>query len=108
MKKSLLNILKGTFLIGDDAPKNWRFFIYLAILGALMISAAHESERKVYRIARLSQEVKTLKNEYVGLRSKLQRAQLETAVARKVAPLGIFPPDNPAVKIVVKTKKQAQ
>lgn len=103
MRKSLLNILKGSFLIGDDAPKHWRFFIYLAVLGALMISAAHESEHKVYEIARLSQEVKALKNEYVGLRSRLQRAQLETSVARKVADLGIYPPDNPAVKIVVKT-----
>lgn len=101
MRKSLLSFLKGSFLIGDDAPKHWRFFIYLAVLGAVMISAAHQAESKVYKIAELSDEVKALKNEYVGLKSKLQRAQLESQVLKRVAPLGIFPPQSPAVKIVV-------
>ncbi len=103
MRQSLLSILKGSFLIGDDAPKHWRFFIYLAVLGAVMISAAHEAESKVYEIARLSEEVKALKNEYVGLRSSLQKAQLESNITNKVAEMGLFPPQTPAVHIVVKT-----
>jgi len=84
VKTSLLSILKGSFLIGDDAPKHWRFFIYIAILGAVMISAAHEAESKVYNIASLSDQVKALKNEYVGLRSKLQRSQLESNITSRV------------------------
>lgn len=101
MKQSLLGILKGSFLIGDDAPKHWRFFIYIAILGAMMISAAHEAESKVYKIASLNEEVKALKNEYVGLRSSLQKSQLESNIVKKVSVLGIFPPEQPAIKIRV-------
>jgi len=104
VKTSLLSILKGSFLIGDDAPKHWRFFIYIAILGAVMISAAHEAESKVYKIASLSDQVKALKNEYVGLRSKLQRSQLESNITLRVLALEIFPPETPAVKIVVDSK----
>jgi hypothetical protein len=105
VKTSLLSILKGSFLIGDDAPKHWRFFIYIAILGAIMISAAHEAESKVYKIASLSNQVKALKNEYVGVRSKLQRSQLESNITSRVFAMEIFPPDTPAVKIVVDSQK---
>ncbi|MCW1952790.1 MAG: FtsL-like putative cell division protein [Flavobacteriia bacterium] len=108
MKKSLLSILKGSFLIGDDAPKHWRFFIYIAVLGAVMISAAHEAESKVYEIARLSEQVKALKNEYVGLRSGLQQAQLESNIVNKVVDLGLFPPETPALNIIVTTNLKKQ
>jgi len=66
-----------------------------------MISAAHEAEAKVYKIAALNDQVKALKNEYVGLRSKLQRSQLESNIVNRVHPLGIFPPETPATKILV-------
>ncbi len=103
VKKGILDILKGKFLVSGDAPKNWLFIIFASFLAAVMISSSHSADKKVHRIAALNEEVKELKNEFVDARSDLQQLKLESTITSTVADKGLFPSETPPQKIRVKS-----
>lgn len=105
MKKSVYSILKGTFLISDDAFKNWRVIIFISVLAVIMIASSHSADKKVYEIARLKNEVKELRSAFVDGRSKLMRLKMESSIVNKVAEKGIAPSVIPPKKIKVKHQK---
>ena len=41
MKKGFYNLLKGKFLISDDAFKNWRFIFFISALALIAVSYTH-------------------------------------------------------------------
>ena len=51
VKQTLYNILKGKFLVDEDAKKNWGFILFLTLLALLMITSSHQIDRKVQRIS---------------------------------------------------------
>ena len=65
VKEGLLDILKGNFLVSDEASKNWRFLLFASVLAALMIASSHQADKKVHRIAELTQAGKNTE-EYTG------------------------------------------
>lgn len=105
MKESFYDILKGKFLISNDAFKNWRFILYCTLLAIIMIGSSHSAERKVHQIARMSEEVKDLRSEFVDRRSHLMRIKMESTITRRMAERGIKPSEVPPVKIIVKQKE---
>ncbi len=105
MKKSFYNILKGKFLISDDAFKNWRFIIFLSFLALFMIASSHRADKKVHRIAQLNNEVKEIKSEYVDVRMILMQAKMESKIIMDMAKRGLNPSETPPRKILIKTKK---
>lgn len=105
MKKSFYNIIKGKFLVNDDALKNWRFIIFLSFLALIMIASSHSADRKVHRIAQLNNEVKELKSEYVDIRMQLMQAKMETKIISVMAQRGLVPSITPPQKIKIITKK---
>ncbi|MGB5500299.1 MAG: FtsL-like putative cell division protein, partial [Maribacter sp.] len=40
MKKGILDVLKGKFLVSGDAPKNWLFIIFVSFLATVMIGSS--------------------------------------------------------------------
>ncbi|MBT8263958.1 MAG: S-adenosyl-methyltransferase [Eudoraea sp.] len=106
MKNGIVAILKGKFLVSGDAPKNWLFIIFASFLAAIMIASAHSADRKVHKLAALNEEVKELKNEFVDMRSDVQRLKLESTIRETVAEEGLIPSDTPPNKIKVKSTKQ--
>ena len=60
MKKGFYDLLKGKFLISDDAFKNWRFIFFISVLMMLMIGSSHRADKKVHRIAQLNNEFKEI------------------------------------------------
>ena len=48
--------------MSDDTFKNWRFVVFLSILALIMIGSSHTADKKVHRIAKLSNEAKELKS----------------------------------------------
>ncbi len=105
MKKSIYNILKGKFLISDDAFKNWRFIIFLSVLALVMIASSHRADKKVHRIAQLNNEVKEVKSEYVDVRMILMQAKMESKIIAAMAKRGLSPSETPPQKIIITTKK---
>ncbi|SHG85149.1 FtsL-like putative cell division protein [Flagellimonas flava] len=105
MKKGLLDILKGKFLVSGDAPKNWMFLLFASFLAAMMISSSHNADKKVHEIAALSEEVRKLKSEFFHNRSTVQQMKLESSLRESVAVEGLVTSKNPPQKIKVKSDR---
>jgi len=104
LKNKLLNILKGRFLVDDDAIKNWRFIGFSVVLLLIMIASSHHAEKKVFAIGDLDSRVKELRSEYVDLRSQLMKLKMESKVAEKMKTRGLRSSEVPPKKIRVLTK----
>jgi len=57
LKKSIYNILRGNFLVSEDSFKNWKIIIFISVLAIVMIASSHKADKKVFEIARLTNEV---------------------------------------------------
>lgn len=105
MKDNLFDFLKGKFLVSQDAFRNWKLIFFCTALAIIMIGSSHRAERKVHQIARMHDEVRELRSEFVDLRSKLMRLKMESTLIEKMKSRGISPSDTPPVKIVIATKE---
>jgi hypothetical protein len=105
MKEGLYHILKGKFLISEDAFKNWRFIIFLSLLAIVMIGSSHSADKKVHQIARYNNQIKELRSEFVDVRSQLMRTRMESKIIGMMREKGLKPSSNPPQKIQIKTKK---
>ena len=106
MKSGVFDILKARFLINDDAIKNWRFIVFIILLAILMIANTQRYEQKVFEIAKLGNEVKELRSEFVDRRSELMKLKMESTISDKMLEKQIFPSTVPPVKIEVKKEEE--
>lgn len=104
MKSKFYNILKGRFLVSDDAFKNWRFIIFLSLLALVMIASSHSADKKVHEISRINNEVKELKSEYVDVRMKLMQSKMESKIIKAMESRGLSPSETPPQTIKITTK----
>jgi Bacteriodetes cell division protein (FtsL-like) len=102
MKSGVYSILKAKFLIDDDAIKSWRFIVFLIALAIIMIANTQRFEQKIFKIAKLTNEVKELRSEFVDRRSELMKLKMESTVSEKMVERKIYPSAVPPTKIKVK------
>lgn len=95
----MYDILKGKFLISKDAFKTWRFILFCTVLAIFMIGSSHNAESKVHEIARLNNDVRELRSEFVDGRSNLMQLKMESTITRKMEPRGLQPSPIPPTKI---------
>jgi len=105
LKQEFYNIIKGKFLVSDDALKNWRFIIFLSVLALVMIGSSHTADKKVHRVAKLSNDVKELKSEYLDVRKQLMQLKMESRISIAMAKRGLMPSETPPKKIKIIAKK---
>lgn len=105
MKKGVLDILKGKFLVSGDAPKNWLFLLFASFLAAIMISSSHQADKKVTKISDLNEEVRALRSEFVATRQELQQLRLESSLRNEVVDNGLVPATIPPQKIIIKSEE---
>jgi len=104
MKNNVSGILRGKFLVSDDSFKNWRIIIFISFLAIIMIASSHSADQKVYKIARMKNEVKELRSAFVDGRSKLMRLKMESSIINKVSDKGLKISEIPPRKIKVKSQ----
>jgi hypothetical protein len=102
MKSKINDILKGRFLVDEDAFKNWRMIIFLSVLALIMIASSHRADEKVHEIARLKQKVEELRSESVDARLVLWKLKTQSSVASRLETRGVVPSNTPPKKIKVK------
>ena len=107
MKGNIYNLLKARFLVNEDATKNWRFIVFLLLLDIITIANTHSYEKKIFKIADLTNDVKELRSEFVDKRSELMKIKMESTVAEKMFSKGILPSSVPPKKIKVIKEKTA-
>jgi small-conductance mechanosensitive channel len=95
-----------TYALISDSFKNWRIIIFISVLAVIMIASSHSADKKVYDIARLTNEVKELRSAFVDKRGKLMRLKKESFVEAKMKEKGIEISLNPPTKIIVKSQQQ--
>ena len=99
MKEGFYNIIKGKFLVSDDALKNWRFIIFLSVLALIMIGSSHSADKKVHKISKLNEQVKELKSEYVDVRMLLMQTRMESKIIAAMENRGLQPSTTPPKRI---------
>jgi hypothetical protein len=103
MKKGILNLLKGTFLVQEGASKNWRFILFIFFLAALMITASHQIDQKVVQITQANKELQAVRSEFVSVREKVMHKRMETQLANNLKTRGVSPPDKSPIKIIIQS-----
>lgn len=81
-KISIIDILKGKFLVEEGASKNWYFVLFLAGIAIVMIYSIHLVEKKVVSGVLLNKEIAELKSEYTDLHKQLMRLKTESEVIK--------------------------
>lgn len=104
MKRHIYDLLKGKFLISEDAVKNWRFILFCALLAMVMIACSHSAERKVHQIAQLQKDVRMLRSEFVDQRQRMMKMKMESSLSRALEDKEIMVSSKPTKRIVVKEK----
>ncbi len=104
-RQTLYNILKGKFLIDENARNTWVFVIFLTFLALLMIASSHSADQKVLKIAELNHKNKELRSEFVSTRSELMKLKMESTILEELEKKGFYSYVNPPHKIKVKIVK---
>ena len=66
-----------------------------------MISSSHSIDKKVYGIAGLNDEIKSLRSEFVDVRSSLMKLRMESSINERLSKKGIISSKTPPIKIVI-------
>lgn len=93
-------------MVSDDSFKNWRMILFISVLAIVMIASTHSADKKVYDIARLSNEAKELRSIFVEGRGALAKMKKESVVSRKMKAKGLRTSEVPPQKIIVKTPQK--
>ena len=101
MKKTIYSILKGTYLVNADAYKKWRLILFFSSLALIMIASSHSADGKVHLIAKLQEDVKALRSEYVEKRAQLMGLKMESNLRDIMKDQDLFPSNTPPIKIVI-------
>ena len=101
MKSKIFNIIRGSFLVDEKSTSNWSYIFLFLILSLVMISSSHSVDRKVYKIAALDEEIKSLISEFVDTRTRLMSYKMESSVKKRLSDKGIKSSKKPPVKIII-------
>lgn len=101
VKKSVYDILKGSFLTDESAFKNWRMIIFIVALLLILISNAHNADKKVLKISELNKLKRELKAEYIDTQTTLMRMKMESNIREKAKEMGLKPTQTPPKRIKV-------
>ena len=101
MKTKLFNIMRGSFLVDEKSASNWIYIFLFLILSLIMISSSHSVDQKVYKIASLNEEIKSLRSEFVDTRTRLMIYKMESSVKNRLSEQEIKSSKIPPVKIVI-------
>ena len=101
MKRKIFNIMRGSFLFDEKSASNWMYILLFLLLSLIMISSSHSIDKKVYKIAALNEEIKSLRSEFVDTRTRLMTYKMESTVKNRLAEQGIKSSKTPPVKIII-------
>lgn len=101
MREKIYGILKGKFLVDEDAVQNWQFILFCAVLAIVMIACSHNAERKVHEIAKRSAVVQELRSEFVDQRQQLMQLKMESNISSRLEERGVKALSTPPQKIMI-------
>tara|TARA_B110000503_G_scaffold115102_1_gene173210 strand:- start:901 stop:1227 length:327 start_codon:yes stop_codon:yes gene_type:complete len=104
VKKGVYDFLRGSFLTNESAFNNWRIIIFVVALLLIMISSAHNADKKAIKISELNKRKRELRAGYVDTGTILMRMKMESSIREKAKERGLIPSTIPPKKIKVTYK----
>lgn len=101
MKNKVYDILKGKFLINDDAIKTWVFILVCTVLGIIMIAFSHSAEHKVNRISDLQKKNRKLRSKFVNERKQLMELKMKSHLTKQLEETGVSASKTSPEKIII-------
>ena len=101
MRQSMLEILRGSFLVQQGALRNWRLILFFFFLAGVMISSSHNIDQKVMQISSLNAEIQALKSQFAETRTQAMYMRLETEVKSNLSKRGFVSSVTPPTKIII-------
>ena len=103
--KKLVSLLDGSFMTKEKVIDLLPFLLFVSLIGILYISNRYYSEKNVFRMNAIINELKELRSEYIITKSELMFKSKQSEVAKAVAETGLNESVVPPKKIVV-TKEE--
>ena len=104
-RKNIYDFLRGSFLTDESSFKYWRIIIFVVVLLLIMISSAHNIDKKGIKISELNKKKRELRAEHIDIGTILMRTKMESTVREKALKIGLKPSETPPKKIKVTHKK---
>ena len=104
-RKNIYDFLRGSLLTDESSFKNWRIIIFVVVLLLIMISSAHNIDKKGIKISELNKKKRELRAEHIDIGTILMRTKMESTVREKALKIGLKPSETPPKKIKVTHKK---
>ncbi len=98
---SIKDILKGKFLVEDNAIGNWKFLVFVVFLAFLMITSAHFVDKTVVNLNQKKEQLDEVKAKYALMQSKLIQMKLESELANQVIHDSLVSLEEHPIKILV-------
>ena len=73
--------------------------LFLSLLALIMISSGHSADNKIFKIASLNTDIKSLKSEFIDAKKQLLILKKESTVTRVLEEKGVGPASTPPIKI---------
>ncbi|HRZ42287.1 MAG TPA: FtsL-like putative cell division protein [Bacteroidales bacterium] len=99
---SFRQLLDGSLFANEKVVKNLPFILFLAGLGILYIGNSSVAERNRRNLARLTEELKELRYQYISTKSGVMYQSNPSQISEKLRETGIRESTIPPVKIFSK------
>ncbi|WP_185859533.1 FtsL-like putative cell division protein [Blattabacterium cuenoti] len=107
MKTNIKDILKGKFLVKEDAYRSWNFIVFLTVLSLISITSSHMMDRKIRKITKISEEIKELKSEYADIHRKCMKMQLFSFLRKKLVN-GLKHLEEPPYELILEHQQEKE
>ncbi len=97
---SIKDILKGKFLVENNAPKAWGFLLFLLFLAFISIFSSHLVDKKVVQIRRIKDSVREYNSEFTYIHQKLMSRKMLFEVEKSVGHTGLVRTNKRLLKLI--------
>ncbi|MES2730435.1 MAG: FtsL-like putative cell division protein [Bacteroidota bacterium] len=80
------------------------YILYLTAITIFYIGNTHHADKTIRRLDKTKTELDELRADYTTLKSDYMKASMQSEVAKKVMPLGLYESSVPPYKIVIENK----
>lgn len=87
--RSLMSVISGNFLSGEDVLKHLPYLLFLAIAGLLYIANGYYAEETVRKLNKSEGELKELRSEYISTKSELMYKSKQSEVVKIIEEKGL-------------------
>ena len=105
MRKKIIDIIAGKFILEKTNIKTVRFILFVFCLALIMIYSSHSVDRKIYDINKLNNELSSVESNYLKTRKELMNLKMESSIRLKLIDKQIKPSLDPPIKILITNGK---